>query len=251
MIWQQCNGSKHIKPFNDSAWRIVEAQHIISTRKLVDSLEEQEILEELIETSKPPVKEETSTLHYLLYTAFRYPPLKHGSRFGTKFEPSCWYGSLELDAALAETAFYRFHSLRASKADFGNVITNHTAFAALIKTTKGIDLTQSPFDNFVADISSPHSYEQSQLLGKAMREDGVEAFCYQSARDPSKRKNIALFTPTAFLNKKPVHSSFQSWQCIMNRDVADFIRVAVTANETKSFNIDMFTVNEKLPFPAM
>ena len=68
-------------------WRVVEAQHVVSTGKLVDAPEEQAALEMLIDSSKPPIPaaEEFAGLHYLLSTPFRYPPLRHGSRFSTRF----------------------------------------------------------------------------------------------------------------------------------------------------------------------
>ena len=49
---------------------MVEAQHQVSTRKLVDSLEEQALLEELIEASKPPNRT-GARLHVLLSTPDR------------------------------------------------------------------------------------------------------------------------------------------------------------------------------------
>ncbi len=249
-VWKYCEGANDLKSFSLNAWRIVEAQHITSTRKLVDSFEEQNILEELIESNKPPLTTGSLELHFLLSTPFRYPPLKNGSRFGTRFEPSFWYGSLELNTAMAETAYYRFNFLRASKAEFGNVVTSHTAFSAQIKTERGIDLTQSPFSEFTSIISSPVSYQESQTLGKAMRQDNIESFLYQSARDPNKGKNIGLFTPKAFGQKKPDSKSFQSWQCIINQNVADFVRLSSVNTETKSFLIAWFMSDGKLPFPA-
>ena len=249
-IWEQCKGTDHLMSLSTNAWRVVEGQHIISTRKLVDSVEEQIILEEIIEENKPPLKENSDGLHYLLTTAFRYPPLKNGSRFGTKFDPSLWYGSMELNTALAETAYYRFNFIRASKAEFGNVITDHTAFSVKIKTARGIDLTQLPFSKFTSIISSPISYDESQSLGNDMRKNNIEAFYYQSARDPNNELNIALFTPKAFPHKKPDNKSYQSWQCIVNKNIADFIRSSYETDETRSFNIELFMVDSELPFPA-
>jgi hypothetical protein len=45
-IWEECKGIDHLTTLNTTAWRMIEAQHIISTRKLVDSLEELNILED-------------------------------------------------------------------------------------------------------------------------------------------------------------------------------------------------------------
>ena len=44
-------------------WRLVEAQHHVSTLKLVDSVAQQEVLEDLIETTKPPLPPECRDLH--------------------------------------------------------------------------------------------------------------------------------------------------------------------------------------------
>ena len=77
-IWTQCAGASRIRALKLTAWRAVEAQHQVSTRKLVDSLEEQQLLESLIDAVKPPAPH-GARFHYLLSTPFRYPPLRHGS----------------------------------------------------------------------------------------------------------------------------------------------------------------------------
>ena len=62
------------------AWRGVEAQHVVSTMRLVDSAAEQDLLEQLLEASKPALPATRQPRHYLLLTPFRYRPL-HASRF--------------------------------------------------------------------------------------------------------------------------------------------------------------------------
>ena len=83
---------------------MVEAQHRISTRKLVDSDREQAVLEQLLESAKPPVPPASNLLHYLLFTPFRYPPLPNGSRFGTRWDRGIWYGAETLATAFAEVS---------------------------------------------------------------------------------------------------------------------------------------------------
>ena len=68
-------------PFQGVLWRAVEAQHVVSTRALVDTLAEQHVLERLLEEGKPPVPGGAARLHYLLFTPFRYAPPPGGSRF--------------------------------------------------------------------------------------------------------------------------------------------------------------------------
>src|SRR3984893_7377251 len=63
-------------------WRFVEAQHIVSTTKLTDTLAEQRRLETLIDETKPAIPPECRELHFLLSTPFRYgAPYPNGSRF--------------------------------------------------------------------------------------------------------------------------------------------------------------------------
>src|SRR5215831_5396257 len=122
-IWTECAGSSRFRRLTLAAWRAVESQTLISTRKLVDSDDEQAILEELIESAKPPVREgaEFASLHFLLYTPFRYPPLPHGSRFGTRHERGIWYGSLALRTVFAEVAYYRLLFLEGIDGDLGSL----------------------------------------------------------------------------------------------------------------------------------
>ena len=75
-IWTRCAGSSEIRALEARPWRAVAAQHLVATRKLVGSLAEQELLEDILETHKPPPV--AQGLHYLLATPFRYPPLAHG-----------------------------------------------------------------------------------------------------------------------------------------------------------------------------
>ena len=105
-IWTQCEGPKHLEELKTDAWRVVEDQHLISSNKYTDGAADQELLERLIETAKPPLPQGKgfTGLHYLLFTPFRYPPLRYGSRFGKHTERGLWYGALSESTALAEKA---------------------------------------------------------------------------------------------------------------------------------------------------
>lgn len=143
-IWTRCAGDSEIRPLHRSPWRVVEAQHQVSTRKLVDSNEEQELLEEMIEHVKPPDLT-GGRLNYLLFTPFRYAPLPHGSRFGTRKERGIWYGSEDRRTAFAEVAYYRLLFLEGSQASLGTLTTSLTAFTARVRTERGVDLVAHPF----------------------------------------------------------------------------------------------------------
>ena len=71
-----------------AAWRGVQAQHVVSTMRLVDTPEEQVELERLLEGSKPPLPTMKAPKHYLLSTPIRYRP-QHASRFSRTGRRQC------------------------------------------------------------------------------------------------------------------------------------------------------------------
>jgi len=247
-IWTRCAGDSELRVLRLSPWRVVEAQHQVSTRKLVDSTEEQILLEELIDSVKPP-DITRGRLHYLLFTPFRYPPLPHGSRFGGRHERGIWYGSLELRSAFAEVAYYRLLFIEGSRATLGTITTALTAFTASCRTAKGIDLTIEPFESCHSKISSPVSYEASQQLGVEMREAGVEAFRFWSARDAEDGINVGVFSPSVFGRAKP--KSFETWYCAASRDRVDLTHADYFTRSNFTFLREQFLVSGELPSPAI
>jgi hypothetical protein len=247
-IWTRCAGESELRPLHLSPWRVVEAQHQVSTRKLVDSVEEQALLEEMIEGVKPPDLT-GGRLHYLLFTPFRYPPLPHGSRFGGRNERGIWYGSEDRRTAFAEAAYYRLVFLGGSRASLGTIETALTAFTARTRTAKGIDLVKAPFDTERRAIASPGSYASSQALGTAMRKAGVEAFRYPSARDAGGGVNVGVFVASVFGGAKP--KSLETWHCAASRERVEFTQADYFKREKFLFPRSQFLVHKSLPAPAL
>ncbi|MDF1646949.1 MAG: RES family NAD+ phosphorylase [Legionellaceae bacterium] len=235
-VWGLCEGSKHLTALKAEPWRVVEAQHILNARDLVDSIDEYEMLEDLLEDSKPNIEVKSS--NPLIFTPFRYPPLDYGSRFGRVFEPSLWYGSLNIITALTEVAYYRLKFNQDTEADLGYVDTLLTAFNVLIQTEQGIDLTKIPFSEYTADISSKTSYITSHLLGSDMRKNNIHAFIFYSARAQEKSKNIGIYTPVIFSKKQNQYTyNQQTWKCISNKTTVQIARADMLGKrETLSFN---------------
>jgi hypothetical protein len=248
-IWTQCAGDSELRPLHLDPWRSVEAQHQVATRKLVNSDAEQQLLEEMIETVKPPAIREGPRLHYLLSTPFRYPPLPYGSRFGTRAERGIWYGSETQGTLFSEVAYYRFLFLHGTSADLGVVETELTAFRASIRTDRGVDLTAPPFAAFRPVVSSPTSYEASQALGRAMRNANVEVFRYTSARDKQGGTNIGVFSPLVFGRRQP--RSLETWHCTATRSRVEVARRDYFRHAVFGFSVDQFLVEGKLPAPAL
>lgn len=248
VIWTRCGGASEIRPLRLAPWRVVEAQHQVSTRKLVDSAGEQELLEELIERVKP--RDTTAgTTHYLLFTPFRYPPLRHGSRFAARHEPGVWYGAESRATAFAEVAYYRLVFLEGTRADLEPVTTQLTAFRVNAHTRRGVDLVSPPFAAHRRAIASRSRYTETQALGRAMREAGVELFRYPSARDPVRGVNVGVFTPAVFGRSKP--RDFQTWHCTATRADVELAKRDYFGRDVLAFSREIFLVDGRLPAPAL
>ena len=247
-IWTRCAGDSEIRELRLDPWRAVEAQHQLSTRKLVGSADEQIVLEELIEGAKPPDRAQ-GRRHYLLSTPFRYPPLRHGTRFGTRLERGIWYGSETRETAFADVAYYRLVFLEGTRADLGVVSTPLTIFRVKARSELGVDLTAPPFDAHRRAIASPVRYDASQALGAAMRAAGVELFRYPSARDPRGGANVGAFTAEVFGRAKP--RDLETWQCVATREMVELAKRDYFGREVHTFARESFLVAEKLPAPAV
>ena len=210
--WTPAALSSNARPLAGRCWRVVEAQHVVSTLKLVDTLAEQLLLEQLLDESKPPVPPECRHLHYLLSTPFRY-----GSRYprGSRFRragltPGVFYASHTSSTAMAEMAFHRLKFFAESpQTPWPANAGEHTAFAVRFRTRAGLDLMQPPLDRDTARWSHPTDYAACQDLADAARAAGVQVLRYRSARDPD-GVNIALLTCAAFRSHEPIER--QTWR---------------------------------------
>ncbi|MEN8175315.1 MAG: RES family NAD+ phosphorylase [Pseudomonadota bacterium] len=228
--------------------RMVESQEQVATRSLVDGLTEQALLENLLETSKPPLRPGTEKLHYLLAAPFRYPPLRHGSRFGSRFEPGIFYGSHRFETLAAETAYYRFVFWRGmtTPPPSGRISTEHTAFSVNYATEHGLRLQDPPFARHKKSLASPSDYAATQATGAAMRAKDIAAFEYLSARDPKQGLNVGLFTPAALKSRKPLRQ--QNWLCETNAESVQFRRPHDKL--VRTYGRELFLVAGSFPEPA-
>lgn len=248
-IWALCHGADHIKPVRGQMSRVVESQEQVATLQLVDNLAEQALLEELIENTKPPLPPETEHLHYLLRTPFRYPPLRWGSRFGSRQEPSLFYGAGRLDTALAETAYYRFvlWSGMQQPPPSGRILSKHSSFEVRYQSERGVRLQMPPFATHRALLTDPRDYRATQRLGTAMRAADVQAFQYSSARCPEGRYNVALFGPQALAAQQP--TNMFGWLCETTAEYVAF-KQAQGPDVPREFRWQNFAQDGVLPLPA-
>lgn len=247
-LWGACADALQIVPLGGELLRMVESQQQVATLSLVDDLAEQAVLEDLLERSKPPLAPGSERLHYLLATPFRYPPLRHGSRFGGRFEPSLFYGARSLAPLLAEAAYYRFvfWTAMAEPPASGRLRTQHSLFRARCHGARGVRLQDPPCAAHEAVLRDPADYGPTQRLGAALRLAGVQLFEFISARDGRRGINLALFRTDALVSRAPLGLS--RWLCETRGTVVTFTPEA--PSELHVLALDAFLVDGRLPRPA-
>ena len=203
-MWTPTALASEARAYKGRVWRVVEAQHRISTNRLADTLDEQARLEVLAEAAKPNLPPSARHLHYLLASPFRYG---HGvaSRFRRADErPGIFYASEAEATAIAETAYWRLRFyLRSPGFVAPSTTSEHTSFTVEIATSLAIDLTCSPFAVDEAEWTDPNDYSHCQELAGVAREVRIALIRSRSARDPEHGCNVALLDPAAFASSKP------------------------------------------------
>lgn len=222
ITWTPRAVSAEARDWSGAAWRLVEAQHIAATMKLVDTRDEQDLLEALLESAKPAVPAAAAALHYLLATPFRYPARPGGTRFRGETDPGVFYGAGCVRTAAAELGYWRWRFL-VDAVDLERLQpVAHTAFRADIATI-AVDLRQPPFERDAPLWQHPRDYGATQAFARVAREAGIGAIRYRSVRDPEPGWCVALLEPQGFARSRP-QGSLQTWFLAVSRQVVSWRR---------------------------
>lgn len=199
-----------------NAFRLVETQYIAATMRLVDSAGEQELLEQMLEGSKPPMPEEGKGVHYLLAAPFRYMP-QTGSRFRAVNEPGIWYGADDPFCACAEIAYWRQRFLLDSAGLVkSHIATEHSMYEASVSGI-AIDLLAPPWNQAQVLWKNPSDYSQTQRLGGLVRNSGTVSWIrYESVRAPE-HICAAVFDPK-ILKMNTQEARYEQWHCLTTND---------------------------------
>lgn len=208
--------STEARVFQGSVWRMVEAQHYTSTMKLVDDPEDHDILEQLLDASKPSIPSILSGFHYLLATPFRYPSRRGGTRFRAQFDPGVFYAAGSLRTCCAELGYWRWRFLMAAPEVKSIDPVSHTAFATKVKAS-AIDLRQGNMAKYQTAWMHPQDYSHTQQLSRLVRQSGVQSILYASVRDGEGGWCLALLDPRGFVDKAP-KTATQTWDLTITRE---------------------------------
>lgn len=204
-MWTPIALASEARAYSGKIWRVVEAQHRISTNRLAATLADQARLEVLAEAVKPDLPRAAQGLHYLLSSPFRYGHA-NASRFRRADErPGIFYASESEATAIAETAFWRLRFYSRSPGFVPPVTTSeHTSFTATIATDRAIDLTTAPFDEDEQTWTDPVEYGACQDLAGHARKAHIALIRTLSVRDPARGCNVVVLDPQAFASPQPV-----------------------------------------------
>lgn len=202
-MWTPTALASEFRRYRRTVWRVVEAQHRISTNRLASSLAEQQRLEELADAAKPGLPRAARGLHYLLASPFRYGHTV-ASRFRRANErPGIFYASEAEHTAITETAYWRLRFVSRSPGFVpGNRTSEHLSFSVPISLTRLTDTTRPPLDTDRARWVDPDDYSACQDLAAQVREARGQGIRAVSARDPD-GINLALLDPGGFAKSEP------------------------------------------------
>jgi hypothetical protein len=243
--WTPAALSSEWRSHESDCWRLVEAQHKVSTLKLTDTLAEQALLEDLLEETKPRLPSEAQGLHYLMAAPFRYGSIyPAGSRFRRAGRTlGVFYGAEYVQTAVAEMAFYRLLFYAESTATpWPSNAAEYTAFNAPVRSNAALDLNAPPLDRDEALWTDLMNYEPCQALAEQAREAEVDLIRYRSVRDPESGCALALLTPAPFLAREPI--KFETWRIRVGPFGVQALREFPT--ERYEYSRDAFSADRRL-----
>lgn len=204
-MWMPTALASEFRRYRRTVWRVVEAQHRISTNRLTSDLGEQRRLEELADAAKPDMPIAAQGLHYLLASPFRYGHIV-ASRFRRAGErPGIFYASEAESTAITETAYWRLKFFSRSPGFVpGNRTSEHLSFSVPVSLVRLVDTTRPPLDADAAKWLDPDDYSECQDLAASVREANGQAIRARSARDLG-GINLALLDPIGFARAEPDH----------------------------------------------
>ncbi len=225
MLWKE-DWLATIEGRERDLWRGVEAQHRVATMRLADNLEEQDLLEQLLEESKPKLPSEANGVHYLLFTPFRYVS-EWPSRFRRPNEPGAWYGADEPATVAAELAHWRWKFFMDSDGlRDEQLVTEHTFFQAHFAGAE-LDITQAPWSEHRAAWRDQEDYSQCQELASHVRRRNppARAIRYESARREGTICQVVFELQSL---STPIRHQQQTWICKTTRGLVLFSHDAET-----------------------
>lgn len=235
-----------LTPLDGVVLRLVEQQGAQATRRITDSLDEQAWLEDFLEASKPelPDDQECPVRHRLLLTPFRYRK-RHGSRFATRWERGLFYGSRSRFGCLLEGGYYELVFQNGPVQPFPrSSAMRKTLFHVELRTSRGLRLHEQGNGDLQARLRDPVDRHFCQGLGHQLREAGLQAFEYHSARSAEDVVQLCAISCCVFAS-----TPFDQVEVQVEASGHEVCFRCLDDNTVHHFERGQFEVNGELPQP--
>jgi len=178
--------------------RIVELQAKTVTRKITDTQEEYDIIENLIESQKPSYPD--TAHHYLIATPFRYD-LPVEPQYAARFKPpyydrNCFYGCYEYRTTVLEYG-YHWLSQRVHTQGLSQEPQPRTHFKVRFNDPACVDIRKH---SKIKNIMNRHDYTTSHDY--VLKNKSITSILYPSCRDVE-HGDCAVTFEINTLGKKP------------------------------------------------
>jgi len=209
--WRACLDRAATVPLSGQGWRVCSSLAPLATAQLVDSMDDLQLLERLLQPIEPQASATAPRLHPLLAQPWRGRPLPHGSRFGSRVSAPLFYGGLSIETALAEAAYQRrqFWQGMSLAPPSGRLIAEQTLFSFAYHCGAGLRLQSRAFQPHSDLLLTAESSAATRQLGDLLQDRAISGFEYPSACCLDYGLNIALLTPKALSAGKP--GELQQW----------------------------------------
>ena len=196
--WITQSLAEHEHGLESDVWRAVDGLDNLATLRLVDTLAELQVLEQILAHSLPPLPllpPGGAPLEPWLGTPFRHTA-PQPSRFRPAQTTGIWYGADYPEAACAEAGYWRWRFLMDSEGlRGGHLLGTQTVFHAVV-SGPCLNLESPPWNDHAAVWSDPRDTRACLALAALARAQAVQWIRYPSARSPE-AFCAAVFDPQA------------------------------------------------------
>ena len=225
-------------------WRAVEAQHVVATMALVDTLDEQHALSGFSMPASPRSRmmPGVSTACCSRRFATLHP---RGAIAGAG--AGVFYGADEVRTACAELGYWRWRHLLEVPALSAMPAKPQTVFRVKL-ATRAIDLRKPPFLRDREVWTHPDDYAGTQRFGVAARGAGIGAIRYESVRDPEHGGCCAVLAWDAFARPAPVEQ--QTWMLLVARERVVWQRTGALRADAHEFPASGWSTPTRASHPS-
>ena len=183
--WITQSLAEHEHGLESDVWRAVETLDAVALLRLVDTLDELLVLEQILADSLPPLPPDTAHLHPLLSTPFRFLA-PHPSRFRPAQAPGIWYGADSPEAACAEVGYWRWRFLMDSEGLHHGALVGTLALFHSVVAGHCLNLDNPPWNGLTAQWNHPTDIRACLALAVLAQTPAkpVQWIRYPSARSP-------------------------------------------------------------------